>query len=495
MITMQKWAAIRQLKEQGYSKRAIARMLGISRNTVKRALKQEDIPRYERKKLPVKVIDPFQDTIKEMLFQKKFIGTRILTEIRKKGYTGSLTTLYRFLKKIKKDPPLKTTSRYETEPVEQAQFDWTSYEVILAGKKRKAICFLTILGYSRRKYMTFSLNASLASIIEALEEAIRFFGGSPQKVLLDNAKQIVIDHLSQGTVQFNETFLKLAGLYRFQPKACQLYWPRTKGKVERPFYYIDQHFIKGNEFSSLEDLIQRGHSFIDLWDDRPNATTLEKPRLRFEKEKGFLTPLPEERFSPTIREMRKVSWDCLVSFRGCRYSCPHSFSGKRVWVREVHGAILEIMDLSGNIIARHLLSDKRGAMVVQEEHYQGIKSPTPQSIPRIREIFMETFGEAHIFYQGLLKMTSYNAPYHAKKILEQRRIYEDEHIEEAMQKALEFGAFSHQAVENILKNYPLKKDPLHITGTNRVPSSSTRRPLSEYNLLLTRTKEGSNGNR
>ncbi len=57
MITMRQWAAIRQLEKQGFGKRTIARMLGISRNTVRRALKQEDIPKYERKKLPVKKVD------------------------------------------------------------------------------------------------------------------------------------------------------------------------------------------------------------------------------------------------------------------------------------------------------------------------------------------------------------------------------------------------------------------------------------------------------
>ena len=440
MITMQQWAAIRQLNEQGYGKRTIARMLGISRNAVRRVLKQEDIPRYERKIFPVKKADPFQGLIKEMLWEKEFIGTRILTEIEKEGYTGSLTTLYRFLRQIKKDPPLKTTCRYETEPAEQGQFDWTAYEVMLGGKKCKVTSFLFILGYSRRKYMTFSLNQVLVSVIEALEEALRFFSGSPKKVLLDNAKQIVMEHLPDGTIRFNETFLKLAGLYRFTPKPCKLYWPRTKGKVERPFYYINEHFIKGREFSSLEDLIKRGHSFIDSWDHRPNGTTLEKPKVRFEEEKNLLIPLPEARFSPTIRELRKVSWDCLVSFRGSRYSCPHVFAGKRVWIKESHGAYLEAMDLSGNVIARHSLSDKKGATVIQKEHYEGIKSSTPKTAPRIREIFIETFAEGYLFYKGLVKMTSYNAPYHAKKILEQRRIYEDEHIEEVLEKAMEFGA-------------------------------------------------------
>ncbi len=89
MIGMEKWVTIRQLDKRGYGKRTIARMLGVSRNTVKRALKEEDIPKYERKKLPERKIDPFKETIKKMLWEKKFIGTRILTEIRKEGYTGS----------------------------------------------------------------------------------------------------------------------------------------------------------------------------------------------------------------------------------------------------------------------------------------------------------------------------------------------------------------------------------------------------------------------
>ena len=489
MITMGKWAAIRQLKEQGFGKKTIARMLGVSRNTVKRALKQENIPKYERKKLPLKKIDSFRESVKEMLWKKEFIGTRILTEIKKEGYGGSLTTLYRFLRTIKKDPPQKTTCRYETDPAEQGQFDWSPYEVILGGKKHKVTCFLFILGYSRRKYMTFSLNGTLASVIEALEEALRFLGGSPGKILLDNAKQVVVEHLKDGTVKLNETFLKLAGLYRFKPKPCKLYWPRTKGKVERPFYYIEQHFIKGREFSSLEDLVQEGQKFIDSWDDKVHTTTLERPKVRFEEEKDLLIPLPEARFSPTIRELRKVSWDCLVSFRGSRYSCPHVFAGKRVWVRESHGVVLEIMDLSGNVIARHILSDKKGDAVIQKQHYEGIKSSTPKTAPRIREIFIETFPQADVFYKGLVKITSYNAPYHAKKILEKRRIYQDEFIEEALQIAIEFGAFSHGAVGNILKEYPVKEDPLSLKNANYALFSTTRRPLSEYNLLLTEAKE------
>lgn len=153
-------------------------------------------------------------------------------------------------------------------------------------------------------------------------------------------------------------------------------------------------------------------------------------------------------------------------------------------MREYHGAVLEIMNLAGSVIARHSLSDKKGALIIKEEHYRGIKSSTPKTVPRIREIFIETFNAADLFYKGLLKKTSHNAPYHAKKILEQRRIYQNKFIEEALQKAIGFGAFSHQAVEGILKGYPLKEDPLSIENADYACLSTIRRSLSEYNLLL-----------
>jgi len=145
------------------------------------------------------------------------------------------------------------------------------------------------------------------------------------------------------------------------------------------------------------------------------------------------------------------------------------------------------MEPSGRVMARHSLSSKKGATIIQKEHYEGIKSSTPKTAPRIREIFFDSFASGDKFYQGLVRSVSYNAAYHAKKILEQRSIYEDEFIEEALKKAREFGAFSSQAVKNILAGCPLKEDPLRLTASSYTRVGSIKRSLSEYNLLLKET--------
>ena len=325
MISVEQWTTIRNLAREGYGKKAIARMLKLSRNTVRRALDSEQQPQYIRRIHGTKKIDPYVDEVSKMYLEKGFIGTRIFNELVELGYTGSLTTLYRHLETMKKEPQEKATVRFETAPAVQAQFDWSPYRVLLNGREQVVYCFLLILSYSRHKYITFSLDQSLSSVIEALEEGLHFFGGVPLEILIDNAKQMVFASLKNNVKCFNDTFLALAGNYAFKPVACRIRRPQTKGKVERPFYTIEQHFIKGREFSCLADLIAQGHAFTDKWNQRIHATTLKPPAELYLLEKDKLLPLPAARYGQSLRELRKVSWDCLISVAGSRYSVPGEY--------------------------------------------------------------------------------------------------------------------------------------------------------------------------
>src|SRR3981081_4077933 len=92
---------------------------------------------------------------------------------------------------------------------------------------------------------------------------------------------------------------------------------------EHSFFYLEQQFIKGTRFASLSHLIEELATFErDDLDLRVPPTTLERPIDRFAREQPHLTPLPEQRFVGTLALSRKVSWDCLVSYQGNRYSVP-----------------------------------------------------------------------------------------------------------------------------------------------------------------------------
>lgn len=152
MYGLQDWAAVQRVYKQTHSKRETAKVLGISHNTVKKLLELTYEPAYSRTIYPSCL-----DKYKELIIQWRckpyeFNGTRIFRELKKKGYTGSIGPVYRFLQRVDEDVGLissKATVRIETPPGDQAQFDWSEYSMVVGNRERKVYCFAMILAASR----------------------------------------------------------------------------------------------------------------------------------------------------------------------------------------------------------------------------------------------------------------------------------------------------------------------------------------------------------
>jgi hypothetical protein len=86
VISVEAWTTIRYLHAQGLGIRQIARELGLARNTVRAALRVDTPPKYTRPKRPNPQLAPFAEQIAAMLFEQRFIGSRILRELRRLGY-------------------------------------------------------------------------------------------------------------------------------------------------------------------------------------------------------------------------------------------------------------------------------------------------------------------------------------------------------------------------------------------------------------------------
>src|SRR5258708_14755042 len=91
-------------------------------------------------------------------------------------------------------------------------------------------------------------------------------------------------------------------------------------------------------------------------------------------------------------EDRRVAKDCLLSYRGNRYSVPFRYAGKTVLVREpVRGGSIQIYS-DVKVIAEHRLAEGRGAMGMAPEHYEGLADkrptrrppPSPEGAPQIQ---------------------------------------------------------------------------------------------------------------
>lgn len=487
MITVEAWTTIRYLYAQGLSIRAIAKQLDISRNTVREALRSEEPPSYSRPKHPNPKLEPFADQIKIMLLEKQFIGSRILCEVRKAGYKGGPTAFYAYLASIKQlRPSKKPTERFETPPGHQGQFDWSPYSVLLGNRLTKVIVFSLVLGFSRRKFYLASLDETQASVLEALERGLWHFGGSPKKLLVDNARAFVLD-ASPDNFHWNPRFLEFCGHYRIEPVACRPYRPQTKGKVERPFYYLEEHFIKGASFDDFDHFCRELARFqAEELDLLIHSTTQQSPLERFEEERFHLVPLPERTFVGTREEFRKVSWDCLVSFQGSRYSVPNLYAGKQVWVRSSQGARLEVYDQKGRLLAAHQLSAKKGLTVINKEHYEGLSKHTPMTKVVLADAFIARFPDQQRFLDGLLAQYKLSPANQLRAVLSLSEVYAPEAMKAAFAVALNYNTYSHQFLKGVLQAGQVKaEEPTRLKVVfASLPQVEVTRSLGVYQELL-----------
>jgi len=486
MISMEAWTTIRYLHAQGKGKKAIAREVGVSRNTVRRALARPGPPRYQRPPRPNPKLACFEESIKQMRGQG-FVGTRILRELRQRGYAGSRSALYTYLKRIRaQELDRRVCLRYETQPGQQEQFDWSPYTVDLGGRLTRVVVFSSVLGNSRRKHYSGSLDVRQDSIYGAIEEGFWHFGGTARQLLVDNDRSFVID-ARPGHFRWNPHFLELCGHYSVQPIACRVRQPRGKGKVENPFRYLENHFIKGGHWRDFahfcEELARFEAEDVDV---QVHATTQERPVDRFQRESPHLVPLPAGRFVGSHEELRKVSWDCLVPFRGNKYGVPSVYAGTRVWVRTVRGHTLEVHNQKGDLIASHVLVRGKGVITLLKGQYEGLRQAQPRTWAVLRQAFLERFGGHEAFVEKLQAQQRFNHVAHLRSIMELAQLYSVEAMEEAFNLAEAYNTFSRDFIRGLVERHPAAEMPLAGVplSLRPVPVLAVRGDLGTYQELL-----------
>jgi transposase len=157
----------------------------VSRNTVRRYLRDDEAERYRPRPLRPTKLDPFKGYVVERLHAaapERIPASVLLMELRERGYAGGYTMLKVFVASLKPPEAAEPVIRFETAPGEQMQVDWA---VIRRGENRLSV-FLATLGWSRATYVEFVTDERVETLIEAHENAFLAFGGTPREVLYDN---------------------------------------------------------------------------------------------------------------------------------------------------------------------------------------------------------------------------------------------------------------------------------------------------------------------
>jgi transposase len=302
---------LRHYLEQGSSKSALARQLGVSRDTIHRWIRDGDLDRDldttpvgygPRAPVPTK-LDRYKPIIEARLARyPELSAVRLLEEIRAAGYDGGYTQLKAFVQRVRPTPTPETVMRFETPAGRQAQVDFARFRFPWGIR----YALLIVLGYSRLLWCRFYLRQDMATLIDGLEDAFGYFGGVPHELLFDQMKAVITRdlRLEGGALIRNAEFLRFAHHWGFTPRACRPYRAQTKGKVERPVRYIRGNFVYGRTFLHDADLDHQRHHWLErVANVRVHATTRQRPRDRFDREERYLLqPLALRRYTSLVLE-------------------------------------------------------------------------------------------------------------------------------------------------------------------------------------------------
>ena len=151
--------------------------------------------------------------------------------------------------------------------------------------------------------------------------------------LYDNMKVVVTGYDGDQPI-YNTRFLSFATHYGYQPWACRPHRPQTKGKVERPFAYVETNLLNGRTFTSLEHLNETAALWLaEVADLHVHRETKRRPIDLYQEEKPHLLRLPARAYDTAQVFYRTVNPEGHVAYLQNFYSVPWQRIGELLPIR------------------------------------------------------------------------------------------------------------------------------------------------------------------
>jgi transposase len=373
MLIMEEWLMIRDLYSQGLNITEISRQTGFDKKTIRKYLTLNTLPGPQKHPGKKSKLDPFKPYILEKLKEGPYTAARLYREIKEMGFDGGKTIVKDFIQEVRPKQEVPAVLRYETKPGIQAQVDWGEVgKVEIDGKIKKLFCYSMVLGYSRMRYVEFTLSTDTSTLLQCHLNAFQYFGGCTQEILYDNMKQVVIKRaLKSSDSEWNLQFEDFFKYYGFIPRLCRPYRPQTKGKIESTIGYIKRDFVLGVKSNSLENLNGQALEWLKRVNSTVHGTTHEIPLERFKEENLILLDQVPP-YKIVMLETRKVSRDCYVSYLGNKYSIPYKFAERIAELHIFDGKFQVYIDNEG--VCEHEILPGNCRVIRKKEHFQGLLS-------------------------------------------------------------------------------------------------------------------------
>jgi transposase len=447
MLTQAQRSAILEMNAQRVSLRGIARVLKLSRQTIRHVLnsKSASVPEIQR----AEKAEPHRQQILELLNACKGNLVRVHEELTASGAVLSYQALTAFCRRqdIGK-APVVPAGRYHFDPGVEMQHDTSPHDVEVGGKKYKAQTASAVLCYSRLLFFQINPTFQRFDCKVFLTDALRYMGGATKRVMIDNTHVVVLRGTGREMTPVPE-MEAFADRFGFRFVAHERGDANRSARVERPFFFIENNFLAGRPFSSWNDLNSRARE----WCDRVNATYKKHiravPRELFAVERLHLKPLPA--WIPEVYRVheRSVDVEGYVSLHSTRYSVPVSWIGRRVEVRETRDKVEIELD------PRHLVTHVRTIAPAQRVSLAEHRLPRGEGVKKSErhpeeQIILQAVPEVATYVTELKQKGRKTVAIALRQLLRLLREYPREPFLAAVREAAQYGLYDLDRLERMI---------------------------------------------
>jgi len=373
VLDVERWAELRREHfVRGVGIKELARRYGIDRNTVRRAVRSPEPPRYQRSPAGSK-LDPFKDEIHRLLKADPALsGVRVREEIAPLGFDGGKSIVDDYLREVR---PLflraRTHQRTVYRPGEICQWDlWEpSWWVPVGhGQVRRAWVVVCCLGYSRAGAGALIFSKEAPDVLWGMTRCLWSIGALPELLVWDREGCL---HAGKGRP--TDTYAAFCGRLPVDWLFCAPADPQAKGCVERLQQYMETNFEPGRRFANQLDYQLQ----LDAWFLKANARThktlRERPIDRLLEERAVMRPLPASEPETDRRWVVRVAPDPHLRFDTNDYSLDPNLVGRRVEVRASQREIIGVALDTGELACRHERVFAKNKTITALEHARTLR--------------------------------------------------------------------------------------------------------------------------
>lgn len=327
---MEDWAEIRRLRRgEGMAIAAIARRLGVARNTVKKALASDEPPRY-RRAAKGSIVDGVEPQIRALLGEFPEMPSTVIME--RIGWGRGKTVLFDRIHELRPlYRPSDPAQRTDYLPGELAQCDlwFPPVDVPLGwGQSGRPPVLVMVSGYSRWLSAVMLPSRQGPDLLAGHWALIADWGRVPKALVWDNESAIGGWHA--GRPRLTEATNAFRGTLGIKVVLCRPRDPEAKGLVERANGYLETSFLPGRQFVSAADFNTQLSGWLVRANQRHHRRLGCRPVDRWDADRAAMLALPPLPPVTGWRSWLRLPRDHYVRLAGNDYSVHPSVVGRRV---------------------------------------------------------------------------------------------------------------------------------------------------------------------